>query len=186
MSKREVTEKLRNAAHDKYTIAQVAKLLRAADKDHDGIISKTEGFQEILKEMKITLNAQETRTALRLLNATEEGIKIDTFIETIAPEISDERVKSIEKAYENLQPDGSGNVKIEELANSLNKDGFVYFLGRKMSVSHFKDELSKSFDHDRDGVIQKGNFVSYFKEYSQYYQTDDEFTEFINSSWAQQ
>ena len=160
--------------------------MRAADKDHDGIISKTDGFSEVMKEIKVTLNAQENRTALRILGATDQGFKIDNFIELIAPDISDARVKSIEKAFENLQPDGSGNVKIEDLANSLDKDGLVYFVGRKMTVNHFKDELSKSFDHDRDGVIHKSDFVSYFKEYSQYYQTDEEFTEFMDALWSQQ
>ena len=186
MSKREVTQKLRSIAIEKYTLESVAKLLRSADKNHDGLISKTEGFNEILREMRIQLNAQETRTALRILNATDEGFKIDTFIEFLSPEISEARIKTIEKAFSHLNPDSSGNVKIDDLVNSLSKDGYVNFMGRKMTTKHFREQISKCFDPDRDGIIQKSSFSAYFQEFSQFYPDDQEWNEFMDSLWAEQ
>ena len=186
MSKREVTQKVLNSTNEKYSLDQVAQLLRDADLNGNGVIDKNEGFTQILREMRITLNAQETRSLLRILEATDDGFKIDAFLDFLAPEVPAARVKTIEKAYSALQPDSNGDVKIDDLVKTLSKEGNVDFLGRRMTEQHFRSEISRSFDYDNDGIIHRNNFVSYFKEYSKNYPTDEEWNELMENLFPTQ
>lgn len=183
MSSREVIKKLRALTHEKYSLMQIAQIIRCIDKNSDGIISKDEGLQNILKELKIVLSAQETRAMLRALKATEEGVKVDEFLNALASEIPEKRMKPIEQAFKKLSPN-SADVKIDDLVAKYQEGEHINFFGRKMTIKHFKEEIAECFDLDMDGTITYASFNTFYRELSVHYQSDEEWEEFMAAMWG--
>lgn len=184
MTVKEVSEKLRRHINEKYTIEQVSKVLNAADANHDGFIDTKENFAQVMREFGIELTDRETRSASRALGATDQGIRIDTFLAFFSPEIPKERMKFIQDAYKKLDTDGDDWVDIDELIDRFGVGNHVIFFGRKMSKELFKSQMMKCFDADRDGKFQLSGFSTYFQEYSQYIKSDEEWASIMKGMWS--
>ncbi|EAX99651.1 EF hand family protein [Trichomonas vaginalis G3] len=184
MTVKEVSEKLRRLINEKYTIDQVGKVLSAADQNHDGYIDQKENFAQVMRELGIQLTDRETRSAAKALGATEQGIRIDTFLAFFSPAIPKERMKFIQDAYKKLDTDGDDVVDIDELVTRFGDGDFVNFFGRRMTKEMFKSHMMKCFDADRDGKFQLSGFSTYFQEYSQYIKSDEEWANVMNGMWG--
>ena len=163
--------------------SKISKIFRNVDINQDGIIDSKTDLHKLLKEMGITINEAERRSLIRTMKSTDDKITLDMIFSILMPNLSQEKRIIVEKAFNSLDIDKNGFVLISDLESRFQSLNTVKIGNRTLSKQYFIDEISKLFDHDRDGKITFRDFEFFYIELDKHINSIDEWNQIISSSW---
>jgi Ca2+-binding EF-hand superfamily protein len=135
-------------------------------------------------DIGVILNKTELNELIRLLDRDGNGrISYDEFLYQMAPPLSEERIRWINKAFDKLDVDGSGKVSIADVEAVHNPKSSELIRMGKTTASAIFANLLRSFDEDGDGLITRDEFIDYYREISPSVDTDEYFALMIKNAW---
>ncbi|KAK8882116.1 hypothetical protein M9Y10_044756 [Tritrichomonas musculus] len=162
----------------------IGRLFRIADDNADRSIDLHTELPKLMNDIGVILNKTELTELERLLDRNGDGtISYDEFLYQMAPPLSEERIKWINKAFDKLDVDGSGVVNIADIQAVHNpKTSELVRMGKTTANQIFANMVA-SYDHDGDGTITRDEFIDYYREISPSIDTDEYFAEMMKSAW---
>ncbi|OHT13166.1 EF hand family protein [Tritrichomonas foetus] len=165
-------------------IKGLGRLFKIADDNNDKAIDLHNELPKLMGDIGIILNKTEMNELIRLLDRSGDGtISYDEFLYQMAPPLSEERIKWINKAFDKLDVDGSGLVNIADLEAIHNpKTSELVRMGKTTANAIFAN-LLKSYDDDGDGQITRDEFIDYYREISPSIDNDEYFALMMKNAW---
>ena len=165
-------------------IKGLGRLFKIVDDNSDNTIDLKTELPKLMSDVGIILNKTEMSELIRLLDRSGDGkISYDEFLYQMAPPLSEERIKWINKAFDKLDVDGSGLVNIADLEAIHNPKTSELVKMGKTTANQIFSNLLKSYDDDGDGMISRDEFIDYYREISPSIDTDEYFAEMMRSAW---
>jgi Ca2+-binding EF-hand superfamily protein len=165
-------------------IKGLGRLFQIADDNSDGKIDLRNELPKLMGDIGIILNKTELVELARLLDKDESGaISYDEFLFQMAPPLSEERIKWINKAFDKLDVDGSGQVAIQDLEAVHNPKSSQLVRMGKTTANVIFGNLLRSYDADGDGLISRDEFIDYYREISPSIDNDDYFALMMKNAW---
>ena len=165
-------------------IKGIGRLFRIADDNNDKAIDLHNELPKLMSDIGVILNKTELNELIRLLDRNGDGtISYDEFLYQMAPPLSEERIKWINKAFDKLDVDGSGKVSIEDVQAVHNPKTSELVRMGKTTANQIFANLLRSYDDDGDGLITRDEFIDYYREISPSIDTDEYFGEMMRSAW---
>jgi Ca2+-binding EF-hand superfamily protein len=165
-------------------IKGIGRLFRIADDNRDQSIDLDNELPKLMGDIGVILNKTELNELIRLMDRDGNGrISYDEFLYQMAPPLSEERIRWINKAFDKLDVDGSGKVSIADVEAVHNpKSSELIRLGKTTASAIFAN-LLRSYDEDGDGLITRDEFIDYYREISPSIDTDEYFALMIKNAW---
>jgi Ca2+-binding EF-hand superfamily protein len=165
-------------------IKGIGRLFRSADDTRDQSIDLDNELPKLMGDIGVILNKTELNELARLLDRDGSGrISYDEFLFQMAPPLSEERIRWINKAFDKLDVDGSGKISIADVEAVHNpKSSELIRLGKTTASAIFAN-LVRSYDEDGDGLITRDEFIDYYREISPSIDTDEYFALMIKNAW---
>ena len=162
----------------------IGRLFRIADDNADNAIDLHNELPKLMNDIGVILNKTELTELERLLDRNGDGtISYDEFLYQMAPPLSEERIKWINKAFDKLDVDGSGLVNIADIQAVHNpKTSELVKMGKTTANEIFANLLA-SYDQDGDGTITRDEFIDYYREISPSIDTDEYFATMMKNAW---
>ena len=165
-------------------IRGLSRLFRIADDDGNHMIDLHNELPKLMGDIGVILNKTELTELARLLDRNGDGsIDYEEFLYYMAPPMSDERLKWVNKAFDKLDADGSGVVSIEDLRAVHNQETSELVRSGKTSAEAIFQNLCDSFDKDADGTITRDEFIEYYREISPSIDNDEYFALMMQNAW---
>ena len=165
-------------------IKGLGRLFKIADDNSDNTIDLKTELPKLMSDVGIILNKTEMSELIRLLDRSGDGkISYDEFLYQMAPPLSEERIKWINKAFDKLDVDGSGLVNIADLEAIHNPKTSELVKMGKTTANQIFSNLLKSYDDDGDGMISRDEFIDYYREISPSIDNDDYFVLMMKNAW---
>jgi Ca2+-binding EF-hand superfamily protein len=165
-------------------IQGIGRLFRIADDSRDQVIDLVTELPKLMNDIGVVLNKTELTELGRLLDRDNSGtITYDEFLYQMAPPLSEERVKWINKAFDKLDTDGSGQISIADIEAAHNPAASQLVKMGKTTANAVFASLLRSYDRDSDGVITRTEFLDYYREISPSIDTDEHFVLMIKNAW---
>jgi Ca2+-binding EF-hand superfamily protein len=188
MSATTVLKKVKEQARARnLTQSAIAKIFREVDTNHSGVLGTSEDkdeFEKLLRAMGLKLPAREKKVFIRALDPDDGGqVSLANILTVFAPEVSKDRLKAIEDAFKSISPNGQ-EVMRNVLRDRLCGPEFTVVGGRRMRTEQFLDDLFGMFDANSDGTLSKFEFILYYRNLSQAFESDAEFKAIVQASWA--
>ena len=165
-------------------IKGIGRLFRIADDSADQMIDLHNELPKLMCDIGVILNKTELNELIRLLDRNGDGtICYEEFLYQMAPPLNEERIKWINKAFDKLDVDGSGQVSIEDLQAVHNpKTSELVRMGKTTANAIFAN-LLQSYDDDGDGMITRDEFIDYYREISPSIDNDEYFALMMQNAW---
>jgi Ca2+-binding EF-hand superfamily protein len=165
-------------------IKGLGRLFRIADDNANGKIDLVNELPKLMGDIGVILNKTELNELIRLLDKSGDGeISYDEFLYQMAPPLSEERIKWINKAFDKLDVDGSGQVAIQDVQAVHNpKSSELVRMGKTTANAIFAN-LLRSYDEDGDGLITRDEFIDYYREISPSIDNDEYFALMMKNAW---
>lgn len=165
-------------------IKGIGRLFKIADDNNSRSIDLKNELPKLMTDIGVILNKTELSELARLLDRTGDGtISYDEFLYQMAPPLSEERIKWINKAFDKLDVDGSGVVSINDVQAVHNPDKSELVKMGKTTANAIFANLLRSYDDDADGSITRDEFIDYYREISPSIDTDEYFAEMMKNAW---
>jgi Ca2+-binding EF-hand superfamily protein len=165
-------------------IKGLGRLFRIADDNYNGKLDLRNELPKLIGDIGIILNKTELNELVRLLDIGGNGeISYDEFLYQMAPPLSEERIVWINKAFDKLDVDGSGQVSIQDLQAVHNPQSSELVRMGKTTANAIFANLLKSYDEDGDGLITRDEFVDYYREISPSIPSDEYFGVMMKNAW---
>lgn len=165
-------------------IKGIGRLFRIADDNYDKLIDLHNELPKLMNDIGIILNKTEMQELMRLLDKNGDGtICYEEFLYQMAPPLSDERIKWINKAFDKLDVDGSGQVTIDDLQIIHNPQASELVRMGKTTANQVFANLLRSYDDDGDGMITREEFIDYYREISPSIDNDEYFALMMKNAW---
>ena len=162
----------------------IGRLFRIADDNCDRNIDLHNEMPKLMNDIGVILNKTELTELIRLLDKNGDGTcSYDEFLYQMAPPLSEERIKWINKAFDKLDYDGSGQVQIADLQAVHNPKTSELVKMGKTTANEIFANLLQSYDQDGDGLITRDEFIDYYREISPSLDTDEQFAEMMKGAW---
>ncbi|OHT14604.1 EF hand family protein [Tritrichomonas foetus] len=162
----------------------IGRLFRIADDNADNSIDLHNELPKLMNDIGVILNKTELTELERLLDKNGDGtISYDEFLYQMAPPLSEERIKWINKAFDKLDVDGSGLVNIADIQAVHNPKTSELVRMGKTTANQIFANLLQSYDQDGDGTITRDEFIDYYREISPSIDTDEYFATMMQSAW---
>ena len=165
-------------------IKGIGRLLRIADDSGDQMIDLNNELPKLMCDIGVILNKTELNELTRLLDRNGDGtICYEEFLYQMAPPLNEERIKWINKAFDKLDVDGSGQVSIADLEAVHNpKTSELVRMGKTTANAIFAN-LLVSYDNDADVMITRDEFIDYYREISPSIDNDEYFALMMQNAW---
>ena len=165
-------------------IKGIGRLFRIADDSSDKLIDLQNELPKLMCDIGVILNKTELNELTRLLDRNGDGtICYEEFLYQMAPPLNEERIKWINKAFDKLDVDGSGQVSIQDLEAVHNpKTSELVRMGKTTANAIFAN-LLLSYDQDADGMITRDEFIDYYREISPSIDNDEYFALMMQNAW---
>lgn len=165
-------------------IKGLGRLFKIADDNTDKLINLHAELPRLMSDVGILMNKTELNELERLLDRNGDGtISYDEFLYQMAPPLSDERIKWINKAFDKLDVDGTGLVDIADLEAIHNPKTSELVKMGKTTANEIFANLLKSYDVDGDGKITRDEFIDYYREISPSIESDEYFAMMMKNAW---
>ncbi|OHT00714.1 EF hand family protein [Tritrichomonas foetus] len=165
-------------------IKGIGSLFRIADDNMDKTIDLNNELPKLMNDIGVILNKTELTELIRLFDRNGNGTcSYDEFLYQMAPPLSEERIKWINKAFDKLDVDGTGQVSIADVQAVHNPKTSELVKMGKTTANEIFANLLRSYDNDSDGMITRDEFIDYYREISPSIDTDEYFATMMKNAW---
>lgn len=114
------------------------------------------------------------------------NVTYEEFLRGLRDELTERRAAMVQKAFNMLDKDGSGQILVAEIAGIYDVSMNPEFLeGRKTRDEILTDFLSnfEGAKGNHDGILTKGEFFDYYTDLSMSTPSDEYFVRMMESTW---
>jgi Ca2+-binding EF-hand superfamily protein len=163
----------------------LGRLFHVADQNRDQLLDLVTEMPKMMTDIGVVLNKTELTELVRLLDCDGTGkITYDQFMMIMAPPMNNERIKWVNRAFDQLDVDGVGRVPIATLEATHNPKSSEMIQMGTTTGNVILSNLFKSYDRDADGYISREEFTDYYREISPSVDNDEYFILMIKHAWG--
>lgn len=152
-------------------ISGLSRKFKIADDNGDKKIDLKEEFPKMIKELNVTLTADEMTKVTQLLDRDKNGtINLEEFLYHFAPPMNETRIEWVNKVFDKLDSDKSGRISKKDLTSMKNSDAV------------FKN-LCNICDKNGSGYIDREELIDYYREISPSIDNDEYFITMLKNAW---
>ena len=165
-------------------IRGMTRIFKAMDNNKNGLLD-VDDFRWGLMDYGISVSKEDGVAVLKHFDRDGNGqVDFKEFIRTIRGDLKASRKVIIREAYEKLDVNGDGSVKLDDIAkryDATQHPDVVY--GRKTTEQVFFEFMSMWDTQQRDGIVTFEEFCDYYSDISAGIDDDQYFTAIIKSAW---
>jgi len=167
-----------------FGIRGVSHLFHSMDKNGNRQIDINE-FYWGLKEFGVSLSEEEAMGVLKIFDKDRSGtISFEEFLRALKGDLNNYRVGIIRKAYEKLDVNKDGTVRLDDIARLYDVSRHPDVIqGRKEPKELYLDFMSKWDTQVADGIITFEEFLDYFSDVSASIDADEYFAAMMKNAW---
>ncbi|CAH1251120.1 CAPS2 [Branchiostoma lanceolatum] len=129
------------------SVTSLGHHFRKIDKSGDGALSKAE-LKDALKGNKMDVSPQQFESVWRILDQNEDGVlDYGEFMRTFIGEMSEYRKALVRKAYDKLDPNRTGSIKLSDMRKFYNARKHPKVLSGEASEEEMLNSFLDSFSH---------------------------------------
>jgi Ca2+-binding EF-hand superfamily protein len=138
-----------------------------------------------LRDIGISLNEDEALAVLKHFDRNGNGmVSFDEFLRAIRGEINSNRLVWIKKAYQKLDVNGDGTVKLDDIAKLYDVSKHPDVTKGRKDPKQVYLEFMKLWDTQvADGIVTFEEFLEYFADVSASVDTDEYFAVMMQNAW---
>jgi Ca2+-binding EF-hand superfamily protein len=138
-----------------------------------------------LRDIGISLNEDEALAVLKHFDRNGNGmVSFDEFLRAIRGEINSNRLVWIKKAYQKLDVNGDGTVKLDDIAKLYDVSKHPDVTQGRKDPKQVYLEFMKLWDTQvADGIVTFEEFLDYFADVSASVDTDEYFAVMMQNAW---
>lgn len=187
------TDELQSRIHAKIEnkglvgIRGLGDLFRHAEEDPDQVFDIENDIPRVLGDIGVLINRTEITELLRNLDETGDGtIKLNDFVNFIAPPMNKERTDVVEKAFSKCDKNKSQTIEIDEIrtVSNFQSSAMVRLATKTNSPEALFQNLIKYYESEPSKQIPREEFFDYYRLISARIPTDREFISMIKQSWG--
>jgi Ca2+-binding EF-hand superfamily protein len=131
------------------------------------------------------LSVEEAQEILNHFDSNKNGsVDFNEFIRTLKGELNERRIACVRKAYNILDVNGDGLVKLDDIAKIYDASCHPEVLsGHKTERDLFMEFMSLWDTQEKDGIVTFDEFCQYYSDISAGVETDDEFDAIMQNAW---
>ena len=167
-----------------FGIRGLTKLFKSFDKNGNKKIDPEE-FSWGLKNFDIFLSDEESKAVIEAFDTNRDGtVSIDEFITAIRGDLNSYRLSFVKKAYNKLDVNQDGQVKLDDIAKLYDVSQSPEVLSGKKHPKDVYLEFMRQWDtQEPDGVITFEEFADYFSQISASIDSDEAFAMMMIAAW---
>ena len=138
-----------------------------------------------MRDIGISLNEDEALAVLKHFYRNGNGmVSFDEFLRAIRGEINSNRLVWIKKAYQKLDVNGDGTVKLDDIAKLYDVSKHPDVTQGRKDPKQVYLEFMKLWDTQvADGIVTFEEFLEYFADVSASVDTDEYFAVMMQNAW---
>lgn len=167
-----------------FGIRGLGRIFRAMD-DNGNHQLDIDDFRWGLIDFGITITKDEAQQLLKHIDRDGNGtIDFDEFMRFIRGDLNDFRKSLINQAYDKLDVNKDGLVKLDDIAQIYDASQHPDVMeGKKTEEEVYKEFMEKWDTQEKDGIITIDEFYDYFRDVSASIDTDEYFEAMMKSAW---
>ena len=167
-----------------FGIRGVSHLFKRIDKNGNKQIDVNE-FYWGLKEFGVNLTEEEAMGVLRIFDKDKSGtISFEEFLRSLKGDLNNFRVGIIRKAYEKLDVNKDGSVRLDDIARIYDVSRHIDVVqGRRDPKDIYFEFMSKWDAQIADGTFTFNEFLDYFSDVSATIDSDVYFAAMMKNAW---
>ena len=161
------------------------------DDDNSGHLSRAE-FEKACRDFKTDMTSEDIGAVFNVFDANRDGsIAYNEFLRIIRGEMSEYRIRLVQKAFQKLDRNGNGKVEVEDLVSVYNPSKHPAVIEGRKTHEQVLGEFLETFEQHHNVAYGSApdQFVTY-EEFAEYYSNvsvgiDDDlyFAQMMNSAW---
>lgn len=165
-------------------IRSLARVLRILDDSGNKKIDRDE-LKYGMRDFGLDLSERDLDTIMDCFDRNKDGqIDFDELLRGLRGSLNRRRRELIMMAFDVLDKDGSGEVTIEDVRAAYSaKLHPEVRAGRKTEDEVLREFLSQWDTLEKDGIVQRDEFLDYYKDVSASIDDDDYFELMIRNAW---
>ena len=167
-----------------FGIRGLSRIFKAMD-DNGNHQLDIDDFRWGLIDFGITVTKEEANQLLKYIDRDGNGtIDFDEFLRFIRGDLNDFRKNLINQAYDKLDYNKDGQVKLDDIEKIYDASQHPDVLDGKKTEQEIIIEFMDKWDtQEKDGIITIEEFYDYFKDVSASIDTDEYFEAMMKSAW---
>lgn len=162
----------------------LSQMFKILDKNGNHQLDMEE-FYWGLKDFGLSLTEAEAQSVLSAFDKDGNGtVDFNEFLRAIRGSLSEARLTWIRKAYQKLDVNGDGTVKLDDIAKlyDVSKNPDV-ISGKAVPKDVYMSYMSLWDTQVADGIVTFDEFLDYYKDISASIDSDAQFVSMIKSAW---
>jgi Ca2+-binding EF-hand superfamily protein len=138
-----------------------------------------------LKDLGISITEEDAQSVLTSFDTDGSGaVDFDEFLRVLRGDLNSFRINLIKKAYQKLDVNGDGTVKLDDIAQLYDVSKHAEVIsGRKQPKDAYLDFMRLWDTQVADGIVTFEEFLDYFKDVSASIDTDEYFGVLMKNAW---
>lgn len=166
------------------SIRGLGRVFRILDDNRNRQIEPKE-LQWGLKDFGIHIDDEQAICILKHFDRDNSGtVDFDEFMRTLRGDLNENRLALIAKAYQKLDKNGDGLVKLDDIAQIYDVSKHPDIIGGKKEPAEVYREFMSLWDTQvADGIVTFDEFCDYFRDVSCSIDTDEYFAVMMKNAW---
>ncbi|CAD5120125.1 DgyrCDS8702 [Dimorphilus gyrociliatus] len=166
-------------------IRSLSRTFRIYDDDGSKYLSREE-FGKGIHDYGVNISEGDITEMFSYFDKDKSGhISVNEFIEKIRPNMSDGRIKLIEKAFQKLDVTGDGVITIEDLKRQYEYKKHPKYISGEWSANRVYKEFLNNFQQGGvlDETVTWKEFLDYYRGISSNFDKDIQFDLMMRNCW---
>ena len=138
-----------------------------------------------LKDFDVHLDEEQAKSILNTFDRDGSGtVSFDELLRALRGDLSDARIHCIKQAYDKLDVNKDGLVKLDDIAKIYDVSKHPDVIARKLTPEEAYKQFMSLWDTKvADGIITFDEFCEYYRDVSASIDTDEYFAVMMKSAW---
>ena len=165
-------------------IRGIARIFKAMDNNGNGLLD-VDDFRWGLMDYGISVSKDEASQVLKHFDRDGNGsVDFNEFLRSLRGELSPARVAVIRQAYNKLDINKDGLVKLDDISKIYDASRHPDVIqGRKTQEQVFVEFMKMWDTQEKDSIITFSEFSDYYADVSSSVDTDEYFVALMKSAW---
>jgi len=164
-------------------IAALGRTFRLMDRDHNESLSPSE-MQIALKRFGLTMEEKDVQLLMSAVSKdNRSAVSYGDFLVALRGKLSKRRLQMIGLAFKVIDSTGDGQITIDDLGHYNTKFDPDVKSGKLTTEEALRHLLANFEQGDKDGIVTKDEFTTYYKNVSASIDDDDYFELMMRNAW---